>query len=168
MATIFNGTKEFAGYFEAFSGGKSAVKIGKAGDVGSGFMVSQYTATAARPVSMQRFMNVEGVVANIGTVQGTVQLTGLIGAKDDFIKLVESSNSGVCGEQLTVEIDASSGFTKCDSISGTEYEGGGGETKIICSGAILSQIQLTGQVTQDGVVLQQGTLVLQFTALEVK
>lgn len=169
---VFNGTNKFAGYFQAFSGGKAAIKIGrKSAGTGSaideGFMVSQYQITAQRGVQLQRFLNVEGVVAQVGILNGGLSLSGLIGTAEGFKKLLGGDNNGndVC-DQLTITITADSGYTKCDENGKATTVNKSAE--FVVSGGIVTGVQLTGQVDQAGILMQTGNVTIQFTGLELK
>ena len=172
--SIFNGTNEYAGFFESYRGGEAAVTItrgtGEGSAVDEGFMVQQYQITAQRGVNTLRFLNMNKVVAQVGAVQGTCQLTGLVGTKEAFAKLLAGGSEGtaqdIC-DSLTVTIEASSGFNKCDSITPGATMASPNPVKFIASGGIVSAVQITGQIDQNGVMLQTGTVSITFTKLEM-
>lgn len=170
---IFNGTNKFAGYYEAFNGEKATVKIKRANStseesIDNGFLVNVYSIGATRGVVINRFMNLDGAVAQVGTLNGTLQLQGLIGTAEGFKQLLGGSTGGsndVCN-QLVITISAAGGYTKCD--------GNGNSTKVnedatfVLSGGIVNQVAITGQVDQNGIMMQSGSVSVQFTQLELK
>lgn len=171
MSAIFNSTNQYAGYYQTFSGGDTAITIKRAtggeevdAKGGDGFMVSQYQVQFARNVNIQRFLNMEQAVAIVGAGQGTMQLTGLVGTLDAFQRLLlgsDNTKEDVCN-QLTIEIKDASSFNKCVDNNGTSQSG-----TIRCSGGIVQGIQLGGQIDQAGVLMQTGSLTIQFTQLDI-
>jgi hypothetical protein len=170
---VFNGTNKFAGYYQAFSGGKAAVKIKRANDnteatIDEGFMVNSYTISAARGVGLMRFMNTDGAVAQLGLLQGGLTLQGLVGTVEGFKKLLggtSDNESDVCN-QLVITISAAGGYTKCDET--------GKETKVnadaqfVLSGGIVTNVSLGGQLDTQGILTQTGSVTIQFTQFEIK
>ena len=95
---VFNGTNKFAGYYQAFSGGKATVKIKRANDssevsIDEGFMVNTYNIAAGRGVVLNRFLNMDGAVAQVGTVSGSLSLSGLIGTVVNHLQACCSSST---------------------------------------------------------------------------
>lgn len=170
---VFNGTNKFAGYFQAFSGGKAAVKIKRANDasdavtIDEGFMVNSYTIQAGRGLVINRFLNMDGAVAQVGNLTGTLQLQGLVGTVSGFKKLLggDSGNSDVCN-QLVVTITASGGYTKCTE-TGEEIKVNS-DAQFVIAGGFVSGFSLSGQIDQAGVMTQTGSVSMQFTQLEIK
>ena len=167
---VFNGTNKFAGYYQAFSGGKATVKIKRANDnsevsIDEGFMVNQYQIGASRGVVLNRFLNMDGAVAQVGTVNGSLTLNGLIGTVEGFKKLLGGNGSDVCN-QLVVNISASGGYTKCDE-NGMEIKVNG-DAQFVISGGIVTGIALSGAIDQNGIMMQAGSVTIQFTQLEIK
>lgn len=173
--TIFNGSNTYAGFYEAFKGGDASVTIarGKGGNanIGNGFLVQQYTIQAARGVNTLRFVNTTDLAAQIGALQGNCQLVGLIGTKGDFTKLLTGGTAGngdgsdVCSP-ITVTIKGAGGFQKCDA-SGKVVAAGDSVT-FRASGGIVTGVNITGQIDQNGVLMQQGTVTFTFTKLEIE
>lgn len=174
MGTIFNSSNKYAGFFQAFSGGEAAIRISRAtggnttvsADAGDGFMVSQYQVRFERGVSTQRFLNMSEIVAMLGIGNGVVELTGLVGSIESFERLLTGSTSGeedICN-QLTIEITPSSSYSKCtdNRTSATSYKG-----TIRCSGGIVRGIALGGTIDQQGIMMQTGSVTIQFTQLDI-
>jgi hypothetical protein len=170
MSKVFNSTNQYAGFYQTFSGGDVAITIGRASggstradsEAGEGFMVSQYAISFNRAVSTQRFLNMKEVVAILGAGQGTIQLSGLVGKLEAFQKLLMGSNNDkedICN-QLVVTITDASTMEKCSG--GTPKAG-----TIRCSGGIVQGIQLGGTMDNQGVLMQTGSVVIQFTQLEI-
>ena len=173
--TIFNGSNTYAGFYEAFKGGEASVSIarGKGGNanIGNGFLVQQYVIQAQRGVNTLRFVNTTDLAAQIGALQGTCQLVGLIGTKADFTKLLTGGTAGngdgsdVCSPVM-VTIKGAGGYQKCDE-NGTATAADGSVT-FVASGGIVTGVNITGQIDQNGVLMQQGTVTFTFTKLEIK
>lgn len=170
MAVIFNGSNEYAGYFEAFKGGDAAVTIARGTksetNVGEGFLVQQYTIQAQRGVNNLRFLNTPKVAAQVGALQGTCQLVGLLGTKKQFENLLTGGTAGddICSP-LVVTIKGSGSFQQCVDGKATASTN---SITFVASGGIVQGVTVTGQVDQNGVLLQQGTVTFSFTKLELK
>ena len=167
---VFGGTNVYAGYYEAYKGGEASVSIsrgsGGSANIGKGFLVQQYQIQAQRGVNILRFCNTTDLAAQVGALQGTCQLTGLIGTKEDFAKLLagEGTGSDICNP-LTITINGQGGFQKCTQ-NGSESSDEAIE--FIISGGIVSSFNITGQIDQNGVLMQQGTVTFTFTQLELQ
>lgn len=168
---IFNSAPNIAGYYQSFKGGNAVITLSRQGSTttadakgGHGFMVSSYQVTFQRSVVLQRFLNMTDSAAIVGAGTGQAQLTGLVGTLDAFEELITGSTSGeedIC-KALTMTINDSGGFTKCDGGTAKSSE------SIECSNAIVTGIQLTGQIDANGVVMQTANLTLTFSTLEFK
>lgn len=173
MSKVFNSTNTYAGFYQTYSGNDAAITISRSNGgssvtadalEGEGFMVSRYAIKFQRNVSIQRFLNMNSVVGIIGAGNGAMQLDGLVGKLESFQRLLMGSNSDVediCN-QLTIEIKDNSSLVKC---SDGKQVGSTGTIK--CSGGIVTSIDLGGQIDQSGVLLQSGSLTVQFTQLEI-
>lgn len=170
---VFNSGNNIAGYFQTYKGGKAAISVfrkskGGSGDsVGSGFMVSQYNVAFQRAVALQRFLNLKDSVAIVGAGNGTIQLTGLVGKLEDFNELLGDSgdmSKDIC-DPLYVRITDSSSFAACE---GTGADSANSSGDIICGNCIVTGVNLGGQIDQNGVIMQTGSLTLTFNELEIK
>ena len=166
MANIFNGSPQVGGVFEAFSDDKVMITIARAGataDLDAGFLASGYRLNFQRNVSPRRFLNDTAAYYTVGFGVGTLQLDGLVGSKEAFDNLVSDENADIC-TPLTITVYPSF-FKKCaDGKSvktGTE-----GSLAYVCGNCIASNINLNGQVDQQGVVMNTGTLVFQIGSLQ--
>lgn len=168
---VFNGTNKFAGYYQAFSGGKATVKIKRANDssevsIDEGFMVNTYNIAAGRGVVLNRFLNMDGAVAQVGTVSGSLSLSGLIGTVEGFKKLLGGEGKSDVCNQLVITINAAGGYTQCNE-NGTETKVNG-DAQFVISGGIVTNVNLSGAIDQSGIMMQTGSVAIQFTQLEIK
>ena len=174
--SLFNGTSKYAGYMEAFRGGKAEIQVyrksasgeGARTKIGEGFMVSGYNAQFQRDVTLNYFLNIEDAVALIGRGTGTLSLQGMIGRLEDFDNLLGNTDAGedICN-MLVVEITGATNFQKCTTDASGATTTSSGSGTIICAGGIITGVTLAGQVQQNGQTLQQGSLAIKFTEMKL-
>lgn len=184
MGNIFTSAPGYAGYFGPMKGGKALLGFARGSNAESdaynnlskmdsnwGFLTEGYTVQFGRSVQIKYFLNTALPAALTGYAQGTLQVTGLVGTYKAFQNLIGNGtgNSNIYEDicnPLTCVIANGTSFTACKD-AGVQGTGDAG-IDFICSGLILSTIQITGQVTQDGTLFQQGTLNFAMSGLKTK
>lgn len=160
--SIFTSTPGYAGYYGPITGMGAVISFGRGRpsdgtgtSLDNGFLCDQYTINWARPANAKRFLNVKNPVAIVGYGNGTLTLTGLVGTYDGFQKLIGGSGSDndVCSP-LYCLIQASNHYKSCDSDVSSGNTGVDWE----CFNLLLSNIAVTGQVQDNGVLFQQANV----------
>lgn len=159
MKDIFGGNGTVEAIY-GISSGSSIVfsdlyNASAADQVGLGFMIDTYSINWSRPAIMKRMFNMSGRLAIVGAGNGVLQLSGLVGAADLFEKLISNTGgTNVCNMPVCT-IDASSGFARCESgVETTETE----SVEIVCKGILLTQLTLTGQITDNSTLMTTANL----------
>lgn len=170
---IFNGTSTVGGVFEAFSNDKVMVSIARAStyntnpnkgkNLDSGFLASGYRITFQRNVSPRRFLNNTATFFNLGYGTGTLQLDGIVGKKSAFDDLLTGKDVDNVCDPLVITISPSF-YTEC--VEGKAKPNTNDSLKYICTNCIAQSVILNGQVDQQGIVMNSGTLVFQIGGLK--
>lgn len=131
-----------------------------------GFLVESYQLTWGRQVITKRVFNLDGRVAITGAGQGTLTLTGMVGAADEFEKLIGATTGADICDKVTCTIEANSGFATCSSDGSTQKHKGAVE--ITCKGVLLASIGMGGQISDANALISQGTLTFNITGLDIR
>lgn len=160
----------YAGYFGPTKGGRSLIGFGtnvsEAQDAANqmlsdwGFLCESYTAQFSRNVASKHFLNVPQPAAMTGYPNGTLQVTGMVGTYDAFENIINHSTGDLCGRLVCVITNGSS-FTPCADVNNKG-------TQIICAGLIVDTIQITGQVDQQGVLIQQAIIRFNMSDMQIE
>lgn len=170
---IFNGVTGFSGFYNAFSGenvqitfarasaNSDSIDIANGSNLDEGFLVQQYTAQWQRPLAMERVLNRTKPVAMMGSGQGTLQLTGLVGTRDGITSLLQADE--LC-EPLVCIIRGAASFTDCNN----KETQSGNELIIKLTNVISDMITITGSSQQAGLQLQSATARFQFGGFSIE
>ena len=165
---VFNGSDSYVGFIQAYTGKNASVTISKnssSKELTSSFLVDRFAIGFARNVSTRTFLNVSGRVAMLGLPQGTIDLSGLVGAADDFKEFLGTSDNVAC-ELLTITVDASNGYKSCEGNGNTTTSSK--PVKFICSGALVDNIAMGGQSDgSSGISMVTASVRLVFTKLQL-
>ena len=162
---IFTSTPGYAGYFGPTSGEGAIIAFGRGSSgtidvskMNQGFLCDRYDIRWNRPAQAKRFLNVDKPVAIVGYGTGTLTLTGLFGTYKGF-KAITEDNSGstkddVCNPLYCI-IRASNNYAACEG----DKSAGDSPIDWECMNLVLSDIQVTGQAQDNGVLFQQANVV---------
>ena len=129
-----------------------------------GFLVDQYQIGWARSVMTKRMFNMSGRLAIVGSGNGTLTLSGLVGAADEFEQLIQKTSSqDVCASPVCT-ILANNGFGVCQNGESVKSNDA---VEIVCKGILLANISLGGQISDNNTLLTQGTLTFSISGVDI-
>ena len=164
---IFNGSDSYVGFIDTYTGENASLTISKisgGAELKAPFLVSSFAMQFGRSIQTRDFLNVKGKVAVIGSPQGSLTLSGLLGEADDFAEFIGGADTGAC-DLLTITIDASNGYKTCAG-AGAPARTVTTPCKFVCSGALVTNFSTTGSV-EGGITMIQGNVAIQFTKLQI-
>nr|DAQ19013.1 MAG TPA: hypothetical protein [Herelleviridae sp.] len=130
----------------------------------NGYLIDGYSIGWQRSIQLKRVFNRNNRVAIVGYGQGQLSLSGLIGRADDFEQLMDAtSGEDVCNLPVCT-IEANSGFKTCSS-DGSSSDSGASVIKV--SGLLHAQIQITGQIQDNGILLQTCNMTFAISGVEI-
>lgn len=130
----------------------------------NGYLIDGYSIGWQRSIQLKRVFNRNNRVAIVGYGQGQLSLSGLIGRADDFEQLMDAtSGEDVCNLPVCA-IEANSGFKTCSS-DGSSNDSGASVIKV--SGLLHAQIQITGQIQDNGILLQTCNMTFAISGVEI-
>lgn len=178
--SIFTATPGYAGYFGPVTGNAAMISFGRGGTPGNrtgstgttiddGFLCDSYTIDWSRPTQSKRFLNNPKPVAIVGYGNGTLAIRGLVGTYNGFEKFLgyngnnrTSTQDDICNP-LYCLIKSSNSYVKCNN-GGTGANASGVDWD--CYNLVLSNIRVTGQVQDNGVLFQQADVVFTMGGLK--
>lgn len=167
MKDIFGGSGSIEAIFGISSGSTVTFSnLGGAADesLKLGFLVEQYQIRWSRSVMTKRMFNMNGRLAIVGAGNGSMTLSGLVGAADEFEQLIQKTSSqDVCASPVCT-ILANNGFGVCqngESIKSNDA------VEIVCKGILLADITLGGQISDNSTLLTQGTLTFNISGVDI-
>lgn len=179
--TVFNGSTNVIGVYNAFSTTVSQVYISstefknntteaKDSLLNNGFLVRQYNLQFGQATSMERVLNKSGAIYHKGMAQGTLDLQGLTGSADAFVKLFgnggalnEKNNNNPCG-MFHIRIVAGGDLAACDE---NDKSMKGGAVVLECVNCMLTTFTANGQVSGNGEVISGAGLRFSVTGLKI-
>ena len=167
MKDIFGGTGSIEAIFGINSGSTVTFSnLGGAADASLklGFLVDRYVISWSRSVTTKRMFNMSGRLAIVGAGNGTLQLTGLVGAADEFEQLIQKTSSqDICATPVCT-ILANNGFGVCQNGESTHTNDA---VEIVCKGVLLGGITIDGQIADNSTLLTQGTLAFSISGVDI-
>lgn len=158
-------TPDLAGMSAAIIQAQNSVGIGGTTvSVDTGFLCDYYAIDWRRNTQIKHFFNNAKPAVMTGYGQGSVTFRGLIGTYDGINFLINANQQydDIC-EPLVAVIGNANQLKKCVS-GGTTREVKGVEHRLY--GLVLNDYQITGQIEDSGLLLQQATLVYTIGALD--
>lgn len=130
----------------------------------NGYLIDGYQIGWNRSIQLKRVFNRSNRVAIVGYGQGQLTLSGLIGRAEDFEQLMSAtSGDDVCNLPVCT-IEANSGFKTCSS-DGSSNDNGASVIKV--SGLLHATIQITGQIQDNGILLQNCNMTFAISGVEI-
>ena len=167
MKDIFGGSGSIEAIFGISSGSTVTFSnLGGAADesLKLGFLVDQYQIGWARSVMTKRMFNMNGRLAIVGAGNGTMTLSGLVGAADEFEQLIQKTSSqDVCASPVCT-ILANHGFGVCQNGESVRSNDA---VEIVCKGILLANISLGGQISDNSTLLTSGTLTFSISGVDI-
>lgn len=167
MQDIFGGSGSIEAIF-GISSGSSVVFSNLSGaaneGVKLGFLIDQYQLSWSRDVRTKRMFNLSGRLAIVGSGSGTLTLSGLVGAADQFEQLIQKTSSqDICSSPVCT-IAANNGFGICQNGKSTTSTNA---VEIECTGILLAQIGINGQISENNTLMTMGTLVFTVSGVNI-
>ena len=167
MKDIFGGSGSIEAIFGIASGSTVTFSnLGGAADesLKLGFLVDRYIINWARSVTTKRMFNMSGRLAIVGAGNGTLTLTGLVGAADEYEQLIKKTSSqDVCASPVCT-ILANNGFGVCQNGESVKSNDA---VEIVCKGILLGNITLDGSISDNSTLLTSGTLTFSISGVDI-
>lgn len=167
MKDIFGGSGSIEAIFGISSGSTVTFSnLGGAADesLKLGFLVDQYQIGWSRSVMTKRMFNMNGRLAIVGAGNGSMTLSGLVGAADEFEQLIQKTSSQDACASPVCTILANNGFGVCQNGESVKSNDA---VEIVCKGILLANIALGGQISDNSTLLTQGTLTFSISGVDI-
>ena len=182
MSNFFTPQPGFSGYFGPTFGQQGYIKFTRMNSVkeqnekdltnisGDMFLCDSYTINWGRPVNIKHFLNTPKPAAIVGYGNGTLTVSGLFGSLAGFQKLTGTDGNEDLCNPLAALIRGASGMIQCldDKDKITSAEKVNDSIAWQCYNLIVQNINVTGQVQENGNLFQQGNVVFQIGGLVPK
>lgn len=172
--SIFTSVPGYAGFYGPTSGVNVMVSFGRGevdaskvtASLNNGFLCDRYDIRWQRPAQAKRFLNVDRPVAIVGFGNGQLTLTGLLGTYEGFESIIGDRTATTATDAcnpLFCSITSANSFASCESGKGVAQSG---NVQWLCHNLLLADINVTGQVQDNGVLFQQATVVFTMGGLK--